>query len=152
MLSHESDLPSQPAVEPRRPDPGSRVAAVLAALVSVGMLVFIFYSQQDKLEAHQQSKAGTVQTPSSTDPFVIEMKVLLKLNYVLGGTSPDPSLAKMMQDNAQGAAHTERQRLWAAMCSAEFMGPAEAYTRLTTLRNELTADLAKELAKPQPTP
>lgn len=150
MLSHQSDLPAEPLVEERRPDPGSNLGAMVAALVSIGMLVFIFLSQQGKVEAHQKPKAGMVQSPSSSDPFMIELKVVLKLNHVLSGTSPDPNLTKMMQQNVDQSAHSERQRLWAAMSSAEITGPADAYTRLTTLREELTVDLAKELAKPAP--
>lgn len=150
MLSHERDLPPEPLLDERRPDPGSNLGAMVAALVSIGMLVFIFLSQQGKVEAHQKPGAGAVQTPSSSDPFIIELKVVLKLNHVLSGTSPDPNLTKMMQENVDQSAHTERQRLWAAMSSAEITGPAEAYTRLTTLRDELAVDLAKELAKPTP--
>ena len=132
---------------PEGPDAGSplaRVIALVALIVLVSTVVVLnqFGGEGGEAPAPEvvQVEGGEVPrvfAPADGDPFVLSMKILVRLGHALG--AGEGQQGAMVAMNIDSNAVSDRQKVWAAISAAEIAGPQAGTSRLDRLEGELAS-------------
>ncbi len=135
--------------KPEGPDAGSplaRVIALVALVVLVSTVVVLNQlgggTPETKGEAGGEAAvaAGSpraLAAPDAADPFVLSMKILVRMSHALG--AGEGQQGAMLVMNIDSNAVSDRQRVWAAISAAEIAGPQAGTSRLDRLETELAS-------------
>jgi membrane protease YdiL (CAAX protease family) len=144
QLQKPSDPNESRPAGSRPPDPGSRIAAMIAAALAVVLVgIVVILNQFEAPAAKQKAAAATTTQSAAADPQVISSKVLVKFNHLAGGPDSPETRATMVK-YADGQATNDLGRLHAAIVASEVGGVAEGQSRLKLLKEK--EDLSPELA------
>ena len=134
---------------PEGPDAGSplaRVIALVALIVLVSTVVVL--NQLGGKASEAKGEAGgeaavaagsprALAAPDAADPFVLSMKILVRLGHALG--AGEGQQGAMVAMNIDSNAVSDRQKVWAAISAAEIAGPQAGTSRLDRLETELAS-------------
>ncbi len=141
---------------PEGPDAGSplaRVIALVALIVLVSTVVVLnqFGGEAPSTPAPEAAApgastepaaaervaAGELVAPPDSDPFVLAMKILVRMSHALG--AGEGQQGAMLVMNIDQNAVSDRQKVWAAISAAEIAGAKAGLSRLERLEGELAS-------------
>lgn len=121
---------------PRRPDPGSPTARILAWLLLIPLLAGVLGLQH--CEAPPEPPESLVTPPAAVDPYAVMAKLEAKLwHATVRAGQKDPTLPGALMDNLDKSARTPLDRLRGAVVAGEMVGVSESRARLAGVEDEL---------------
>jgi len=131
-----ADPDQTPHQDARRPDPGSKRAALIALLVFLPLLLMVVISQQTSVQQASEAPEVTEITPPSTGEVpVLLSKVYFKIHETFGPEAQVGSAQNMAQLDAAASGPIDRLRI--AIVAGELQGPEAALARLDEVENEV---------------
>ncbi len=132
---------------PEGPDAGSPLARVIALVALVVLVSTVVVLNQFGGEAPAaKGEAGgeaavaagsprALAAPDAADPFVLSMKILVRMSHALG--AGEGQQGAMLVMNVDQNAVSDRQKVWAAISAAEIAGEKAGVSRLDQLELNL---------------
>ena len=141
---------------PEGPDAGSPLARTIALVALVVFVCTVVVMNQfgggepaseaaaggagsgsGQVEPEPAASRPSVLAPTDADPFVIAMKMLVRVAHFMGAGESEPGA--MLAMNIDQNAVSDRQKLWAAIAATEIAGVPAGVLRLDGLAGELEA-------------